>query len=103
MNNLELAKQLEPPEFLEGVALETWHEVAPQLYQLGFLEETDIYCLAIYCETWAAWLRLQQQEDRDEDMLLKLSDCLLDYSDKLGLNPAARLQIQRNLDIVKQI
>ena len=100
MSNLELAKCLTPPDFLEGEAIATWKELAPQLYQLGFLESTDVYCLAVYCEAWAQWLELHQQDDPDMELMFKLSDIILDYSDKLGLNPAARLQIQRNLEIV---
>lgn len=31
---IELAKHLEAPEFLDGVALETWNEIAPVQRQL---------------------------------------------------------------------
>ena len=103
MKSLSIAKQLNPPEWLDGVALETWETTAPLLYQAGYFEETDKHCLAVFCETWGEWLRLQQQPDTDMDLLLELSDTLLKYSDALGLNPASRLQIQRNLDIVNTL
>lgn len=102
MDNLELAKCLEAPEFLSGVALETWNELAPQLYGLSFLKETDAHCLAVYCELWADWLELVQQENPDMDILFKLSDQLLDYSESLGLTPASRLKIQRDLKVISR-
>ena len=92
-----IAKQTESPDFLSGSALDKWKELAPKLYQLGFFEETDRDCLFVYCEMWANWLELQQQDDHDIEKMVKLSDSLLNYEDALGLNPAARLKIEKNI------
>lgn len=103
MNELTVAKQLDAPDFLEGVALETYNETAPMLYQLGIFEVTDVSCLSVYCECWSEWLDVLRQDDPDIDLMFKLTDTLLEYSNALGLNPASRLQILRNLEIVNAL
>lgn len=97
MENIEINKALEAPPFLQGTALDTYRELAAQLHQLGFLETTDRDCLAVYCELWSSWLMEMEKEDADIDMLLKIEETLLQYSDALGLNPRARIEIQRKL------
>lgn len=94
---IELAKHLEAPEFLDGIALATWNEIAPQLFHLGFFEQTDIHCLAIYCEAMADWHLVREQEEKDFDLLFKITDTILAMSDQLGLNPAARLRYNGTL------
>lgn len=43
------------PDFLEGLALDEWNRVAPELRKLGLLTVVDVPMLAIYCSTFASW------------------------------------------------
>lgn len=52
---------LDPPETLEGLALEMWHRKAPQLLAMGVFtiadrETLERYCIAweLYCEAYRA-------------------------------------------------
>lgn len=45
----------DPPEYLTGLALETWHRVGTQLLSLGLMTELDKDALAGYCQTYADW------------------------------------------------
>ena len=43
----------EPPDILNGVALNEWHRVTPELSRLGLLTIFDRSILAQYCLLWA--------------------------------------------------
>jgi len=43
----------EPPEFLDGRALEEWHRVVVELGPLGLLKRADRAALTAYCLAWA--------------------------------------------------
>jgi len=84
---------IEAPEFLKGRALEIWDDIAPELAALGIFQETDVFCLVVYCDLAAEWLTLAANENKDESVFCQISDLVLKYSDALGLNPAARAKM----------
>jgi len=49
----------DPPDFLEGLALETWQDVAPKLERLGILTELDGFALAAMCLEWSEYIKLR--------------------------------------------
>lgn len=49
-----------PPPWLEGVALEEWHRVAPLLASRRLLTELDQQTLAAYCDAFALYLRARE-------------------------------------------
>lgn len=50
----------DPPGWLEGVALERWTVLAPELEALGLLSVIDGDALAAYCQVWARWKAAEQ-------------------------------------------
>ena len=51
---------LEPPEILEGLALEMWHRKAPQLLAMGVFTIADRETLERYCIAWELYLAAYQ-------------------------------------------
>jgi len=49
----------DPPDFLEGLALDTWNDVAPKLERLGILTELDGFALAAMCLEWSEYIKLR--------------------------------------------
>ncbi|MGE4158752.1 MAG: phage terminase small subunit P27 family [Planctomycetota bacterium] len=49
----------EPPEWLQGDALECWNWLTEQLHAMGILAKSDMHLVTIYCETWARWMEAE--------------------------------------------
>lgn len=49
---------LEPPEFLEGIALEKWEQLAPELQRTMGAALLDSDALTMYCLAWENVVRL---------------------------------------------
>lgn len=50
----------EPPEWIDGAALEKWHDMVAQLEPLGLVTTIDRDALARYCDTWAWWRKCRE-------------------------------------------
>ena len=103
----------DPPVWLDGPALDMWHELAPMLYHAKVLTKRDRNALARYCRIWHRWRQTELQVDKLGMSLVKLDKnkqpelqrnplaiearnlaALLDRMEAaFGLNPAARASI----------
>lgn len=45
----------DPPELLEGVALDQWQRLSREFFKLGIMSEIDRDALAIYCKLYDRW------------------------------------------------
>lgn len=99
------------PQWLNASARRMWWEIVPQLHKMGVVGKTDRSLLAVLCQTWAQWRRLQEfvdkeggyYERRNDDgqitdarelpqvgRLGKLSDRLLKLFREVGMTPSGR-------------
>ncbi len=46
-----------PPDWLDDIAREKWHELSTRLGSMGVLAETDAGILTMYAQTWSIWRR----------------------------------------------
>jgi phage terminase small subunit len=74
------------PAWLEGLALEHWHELAPMLAEQRVLTVADRPCLALMCCEYRRW-REDPREDKAKDRYIRLS---LEF----GLTPSSRSRIK---------
>jgi P27 family predicted phage terminase small subunit len=98
------------PDWLSEEAKAEWQRVAKPLYDLGLLTELDKQTLAMYCETWARYLRSQRVLAKEGDVFIQPSgipkqrpeyyimrDCLKELRmliNLFGLSPSARMRMQ---------
>lgn len=108
---------IEPPEYLSGKSLEKWHELKPQLVEMGVLTNADVETLARYCTMHEQWLKYLEQVRRGLDVLVirddsgkvkymqstpaavrldKLAVSMLRIEQEFGLTPSARSGIVAN-------
>lgn len=74
----------EPPDFLTGIALSKWHDLAPQLEAMGLLTRVDGDALAAYCLAW--------QELAEATVLLKDGRTVFGSEGSLKAHPAIAMQ-----------
>tara|TARA_Y100000310_G_C20370158_1_gene663134 strand:+ start:114 stop:452 length:339 start_codon:yes stop_codon:yes gene_type:complete len=94
----------DPPDFLEGVALETWHKVSVQLEYMGLLYTVDAPALARYCQATQRW---REEDERLVDgevttKWLNLCDKLLRLEQQFGMTPSARASLAVDAATAKQ-
>lgn len=51
----------EPPEILEGLALEQWERLSKEFYNLGVMSEIDRDALVIYCKLYGRWVEAENR------------------------------------------
>ncbi|QEX18509.1 hypothetical protein FRZ44_38160 [Hypericibacter terrae] len=104
------------PRHLSENAKKFWARVAPELTRVNIVKKSDRQALERYCETLAEWWAIELQlrgkprvywtdsahgrMKRIEPLILvhhRTAKLLLDYEDRLGLNPAARQNILRGM------
>jgi P27 family predicted phage terminase small subunit len=57
LNEPQLKPELpEPPDFLQGGALDEWNRIAPPLHQAGLLTALDAEALAFGCQSYATFV-----------------------------------------------
>jgi P27 family predicted phage terminase small subunit len=62
MNEPKLTPELpQPPGFLQGVALEEWHRIAPLLHGAGLLTALDAEALAVGCQSYANFVEATEK------------------------------------------
>ncbi|MEM9388350.1 MAG: phage terminase small subunit P27 family [Pseudomonadota bacterium] len=109
----------DPPAFLEGYALEEWHEITPELHALGLISRIDRAALAQYCEAWGHYrtaaeeLRRRVQEvgfsaytqetkqgtqrpSVEVDLVRKFWDDARKMLAEFGFTPSARVRVKPN-------
>lgn len=112
----------EPPAFLHGtsdtsaMALATWRGVTPLLVEARALRESDLFSLARYCQYSAEWVELTRDIDANGWTVVnetkngnttspnpsvmsrqRVESAMQSLEQALGLNPAARLKVQKSL------
>ncbi len=60
-----LVTNIEPPEWLDSVAVEMWERVAPLLCKQKILQFTDLHNVEIFCAAYGNWRRAQEQLARE--------------------------------------
>lgn len=50
----------DPPDWLQGIALNQWQRLAPKLNALGLFETLDRDLLALYCDAYATYVEARQ-------------------------------------------
>lgn len=60
-----LVTNIEPPEWLDDVAVEMWERVAPLLCKQKILQFTDLHNVEIFCSAYGNWRRAQEQLARE--------------------------------------
>ncbi|MBX3322435.1 MAG: phage terminase small subunit P27 family [Phycisphaeraceae bacterium] len=104
----------EPPTWLEDEALQVWHQLLPQLDEMGVLTRIDGLALARYCTLWTHWVRATMFVNRhgttyplkdgngrvkcfaqfpEVAIMHKLSLTLTRLEQEFGLTPSARARI----------
>jgi phage terminase small subunit len=78
----------EPPEKLEGYALELWERTTAQLFNLGLMAEVDRETLGQYCHLCAKFW-----ETDDVGQLTKLRGEIRRLEGAFGLSPSDRAHI----------
>ena len=61
-----------PLVWLDGPALDMWHDLAPMLYHAKVLSKRDRNALARYCRIWHRWRQAGKQVDKLGMSLVKL-------------------------------
>jgi len=98
------------PSWLSEEAKKEWRRVAKPLWEMGLLSDLDINTLALYCETWATYLRnlrvLQEEGDVYEQASGNLKQRpeyyiardaqqeLREFIKLFGLSPSARMRME---------
>jgi len=72
------------PDWLDQEARDHWTVVAPALQKMGLLTELDLSLFAVYCQTYADWIRVEK---------------LLAQSGLTYVTPAGQLRVRPELSI----
>ena len=73
LNEPKLKPELpEPPEIIQGVALEEWHRITPLLHGAGLLTALDGSALAAYSQSYATWFEAQNEIRRSGTVIKSL-------------------------------
>lgn len=105
---------LDPPTWLNPLAVEEWKRLAPVLHRLGLLTEIDGQALAGYCQTWARW-REAEEKIREFGMVIKgrggfpiispfvavanrAMNQMKAFLIEFGMTPSARSRVNKNGD-----
>ena len=58
-----------PPEYLDGAALEEWHNFIVPLMEFGFISYSDIPAAVYYCTVWGEFVEFMRERKaiRDEE------------------------------------
>lgn len=77
---------LAPPRWLEGQAVDHWHELAPMLHRSGLLTEADRHSLALLCEAFGRF-RADPTDERARDLYRRMAV-------EFGLTPSSRSRLR---------
>ena len=92
----------DPPVKLEGSALALWRRLLPQLKAVGILSQTDVFSLALVCQTFdeaqRAYRLMQECSDHQERETLfrrwlKALDAFRRFGVEFGLTPSSRVRL----------
>ena len=102
----------DPPGYMKGTALEEWHRVSQEMYDLGMLTSLDRAVLEAYCVAYGRWVDAEDKVSK-ETLVLKSKDgqpyqnpflgiantawkLVLKAASELGLSPTSRSRIAAN-------
>jgi P27 family predicted phage terminase small subunit len=109
-----LSPGAEPPVWLEGVALDKWHEIVPVLTAMRVMTIADRETIARYCALWEQWKKNYDIVKRGADVIIgrdaagevkymqvtpyasqmtKIATLLLRIEQEFGLTPSSRSQV----------
>jgi len=102
-------KEFLRPDWLDREAGDHWNIVVPALQNMGLLTELDLSLFAVYCQTYADWVRVEkllaqtgptyvtpagQLRVRPElSIAHEYMDALLEFSKDFGMTPASRARM----------
>jgi P27 family predicted phage terminase small subunit len=64
----------DPPDWLDPVALQEWHRIAPQLFKLGVLTELDTALLSMYCVVFSRWVRAEGELLKNKESVPEIDE-----------------------------
>jgi phage terminase small subunit len=76
----------EPPAYLDGQALDLWHELALLLHGMGVLTLADRHSLGLLCDSYRRWREAPEIQNRREEFRKLLAE--------FGLTPSSRSAIK---------
>ena len=104
-----------PPESLDGLALDKWHETVPKLKEMGVFTQADRHTWERYCIEYALWrksvesvkkygdvMRFPAKKKGDQpymqvspfaSQMMKYAASLLRTEQQFGLTPSSRSQV----------
>lgn len=102
-------KDIKPPNWMDGLALKKWNELAPVLQKSGVLTEVDIHNLEAFCVSYQTWRLAVDEIDKEgitmptvkggiqKNPAVTVSNESLKnmamYGSQLGLDPSSRTKI----------
>ena len=102
------------PEHLNDEARKAWGWLCGTLKRLGLLAHSDLAIMALYCETWAEYIKVRREVDEFGFILTSpqtgnpfvnplvnieamLKKQLLQYLSELGLSPTSRTRLHADV------
>jgi len=115
----DLLEDFAPPAWLEGDALDKWHEIIPILVGMKVMTVADVEIIARYCALWEQWKKNYEQVKAGRDVLvirdnkggikylqstpyatqnIKIATLLLRIEQEFGLTASSRSQVTIHAD-----
>ena len=111
---IPVGKNLEPPEYLDDIAIAEWRRVVPILEESGVLTLVDVTAMAAYCAAVSMMVNAQNEFKQNEliyevehreggktkrrnpwvDIQVKAFEVIRAFSSEFGLTPSSRSKIQ---------
>ncbi|MGF6839891.1 P27 family predicted phage terminase small subunit [Paraburkholderia youngii] len=108
----------DPPDHMNGAALNEWHRASAELFELGLLSRVDRAAFAAYCEAWSRYVTARETLDAmaredpvNNGLLIRngngawaknplvsiIADAMRDvmkFAGEFGMSPASRTRIE---------
>src|SRR5574343_67793 len=85
---------MSPPEWLDEVATQKWHELAPVLKSMGVLTQADLEAVTLYCDTYSRWYAERHSAEPNVNALDKLQTFMLRILTEFGFTPSSRSKVR---------
>lgn len=100
----------DPPNHLDGPALDEWHRITKELHELRIITVIDRVALVAYCQAWADYIKACEQILEEGEVLISdkgnayqnpwtgirtnAMDRLLRISAEFGMTPSSRSRLK---------
>lgn len=99
-----------PPEHLEGIALDEWYRITPELLKLRMITALDRAPLVALCQAWGDYIKACEKLEEEGEVLMSdkgnayqnpwtgiktsAMDRILRLSSEFGMTPSARSRLK---------